>query len=49
MFINIEAGYYNKINLGEIDGIFDKTTRNPGEARLEKMVAGKYIGNIFFS
>ena len=45
--INTESGGCDKISTGLIDDEFDKTTNNPGEQRLEKMIGGAYQGPIF--
>ncbi len=44
--INIESGNFGKIAQADIDNAYDKTTTNPGEHILEKMIAGGYLGGL---
>ena len=44
--INIESGNFRKIAQTDIDIAFDKTTINPGDYTLEKMIAGGYLGGL---
>jgi hexokinase len=44
--INIESGNFRKLTQTEIDVTFDKTTINPGDYTLEKMIAGGYLGGL---
>jgi len=45
--INTESGGFGKISRGKIDVAFDKSTVNPGEHKLEKMISGAYLGPVF--
>lgn len=44
--INVESANFGKIERGDIDIAFDKTTSSPGKYTLEKMVSGAYLGPI---
>jgi hexokinase len=44
--INIESGNFRKLTQTDIDVTFDKTTINPGDYTLEKMIAGGYLGGL---
>lgn len=44
MMINTECCEFTKMKQADYDFTLDKTTENPGEAILEKMVSGKYLG-----
>lgn len=44
--INIESGGYGKISRGEFDLRVDRTARDPGAQKLEKMISGVYIGRV---
>lgn len=44
--INLESGGYDKISRGTIDNSFDKTTINPREQLMEKMISGAYLGSL---
>lgn len=44
--INIESGNFRKLTQSDIDITFDKTTINPGDYTLEKMIAGGYLGGL---
>ncbi|MFH1380851.1 MAG: hexokinase [Candidatus Omnitrophota bacterium] len=46
MIINIEWGNFNKLKLTGYDRELDKSSINPGEQLLEKMVSGMYLGDI---
>lgn len=46
MIINTESGAYNKLPRGIIDKTYDQTTNNPGDYQFEKMVSGRYLGDI---
>jgi hexokinase len=46
MAINCESANFNKIDRGDIDIAFDKTTASPGKYVLEKMVSGGYLGSL---
>lgn len=45
--INIESGNFNELPYTEYDNLLDMNSNTPGEQRLEKMVGGKYIGELF--
>ncbi len=45
--INIESGNFNDLPYTEYDNILDINSNMPGEQRLEKMVGGSYIGELF--
>ncbi|MHB8126075.1 MAG: hexokinase family protein [Desulfitobacteriaceae bacterium] len=47
MIINVEAGNFNGLTLNNYDLRLDHNSENPGEQCLEKMVSGKYIGELF--
>lgn len=46
MVINIEAGGFNQIRQTKYDRLLDKASDRPGEQVFEKMVAGKYLGEL---
>lgn len=46
MIVNMESGNFNKLPFTEYDDQLDLNSDIPGEQRLEKMVSGKYIGEI---
>jgi hexokinase len=46
MAINCESANFNKLDRGDIDIAFDKTTTSPGKYVLEKMVSGGYLGTL---
>ncbi len=48
MFINVESAEFDPISRGELDHVLDKTTDAPGTAPLEKMISGRYVGNLFW-
>jgi hexokinase len=45
--INTESGGFGKCHRGRIDVAFDKTTANPGVYKLEKMISGAYLGQLY--
>jgi len=47
--INIESGNFNLIKRGLIDIEFDKSTDNPKNYTLEKMISGQYLGPLIKS
>jgi hexokinase len=49
MIINMESGGYNRICRGIIDTEFDNGTINPGEYTFEKMISGRYQGELLLS
>jgi len=44
--INMEWGNFNKLPVTSFDKILDRSSRNPGEQILEKMVSGMYLGEL---
>jgi len=44
--INSESGGFGRLKQGKIDIDFDKSTTNPGDHKLEKMISGAYLGPI---
>ena len=46
MVINIEWGNFNKLRSTIYDKDLDKSSENPGEQILEKMVSGMYLGKL---
>ncbi len=44
--INIESGGFNKGPTGIIDNKYDETTIDPGLYTFEKMISGKYFGDL---
>lgn len=48
MFINVESAEFAPVERGAFDREFDATTELPGAAPLEKMISGRYVGNLFW-
>lgn len=46
MIINIESGFFDAIETTCYDDELDRASEHPGIMRLEKMVAGCYLGNL---
>lgn len=46
MIVNIEWGNFDKLPRTRYDRALDRTTNNPGEQTLEKMVSGMYLGRL---
>jgi len=46
MIVNMEAGGFDPLPLGEPDKLLDARTKKPGEHPLEKMVSGAYVGEV---
>lgn len=46
MIINLESGNFDELPVTEYDDKLDLASESPGTQRLEKMVAGKYLGEI---
>jgi hexokinase len=46
MIINIESGGFNRISSGVMDLELDNETVNPGEYGFEKMMSGRYQGDL---
>ncbi len=47
MVINMESGGFDKIQINRYDHLLDQRSEMPGQQRLEKMVAGRYLGELF--
>ncbi len=47
MIINLESGNFGNLPITPFDAELDRESGNPGQQRLEKMVSGKYLGEIF--
>lgn len=47
--INVESGNFAKCPQGEMDKRYDATTDNPGKQTFEKMISGRYLGDIALS
>lgn len=47
MYINIEAGNFDKVDGNHYDIIVDQMSEKPGASRLEKMCSGRYVGELF--
>lgn len=47
MILNLESGGFMKLAPNRFDVAFDKGSEKPGEQRLEKMVSGRYMGELF--
>lgn len=47
MILNLESGGFMKLIPNRFDVAFDKASEKPGEQRLEKMVSGRYMGELF--
>jgi len=46
MIINLEAGNFNLLPFTPYDQVLDEASEDRGHQRLEKMVSGKYIGEV---
>lgn len=46
MIVNTEAGNFSRLPLNFYDKILDSQTDNPGQQIMEKMVSGKYLGEL---
>ena len=46
MIINVESGYYDLFDRGEIDEQLDAESELPGSHVLEKMISGAYLGSL---
>lgn len=46
MVINMESGAFNKLGINEFDYKLDLQSEKPYEQRLEKMVSGRYMGEL---
>ena len=47
MILNLESGGFMKLVPNRFDIMFDEKSEKPGEQRLEKMVSGRYMGELF--
>ena len=47
MILNLESGGFNRLAPGRFDVALDERSEKPGEQRLEKMVSGRYMGELF--
>lgn len=47
MILNLESGGFSKVEQNTYDKLLDKTSEKPGEQFLEKMVAGRYVGELY--
>ena len=47
MILNLESGGFMKLAPNRFDVAYDKISEKPGEQRLEKMVSGRYMGELF--
>ena len=47
MILNLESGGFMKLTPNRFDKEFDESSEKPGEQRLEKMVSGRYMGELF--
>ena len=48
MYINVESAEFCKMPLGRADKQLDAVTEMPGMGLLEKMISGRYIGELFW-
>lgn len=46
MIINMESGGFNKLAINKYDYALDQESEKPFEQRLEKMVSGRYMGEL---
>jgi hexokinase len=49
MFVNTESGNYCPSILSDFDIMYHKSTTNPQTAIFEKMVSGRYLGELFYT
>ncbi len=47
MLINVESAFFDKVVNGPIDRELDACSLEPGRNKIEKMVSGAYIGEVF--
>ncbi|MBQ7198810.1 MAG: hexokinase [Selenomonadaceae bacterium] len=47
MILNLESGGFMKLTPNRFDMEFDRKSEKPGEQRHEKMVSGRYMGELF--
>lgn len=46
MIINLESGNFDRLSFNIYDQRLDQASEKPGEQRLEKMVSGRYLGEL---
>lgn len=44
--INVESGNFDKAPRGHLDEVIDNSTANPGGQKFEKMISGRYFGDL---
>ena len=47
MVLNLESGGFRRLIPGKYDIALDAASEKPGQQRLEKMVSGRYLGELF--
>ncbi len=47
MILNLECGNFMKLMPNRFDREYDESSEKPGEQRFEKMVSGRYMGELF--
>ncbi|MBO6305052.1 MAG: hexokinase [Selenomonadaceae bacterium] len=47
MIINLESGGFSKLEQNSYDKLLDEKSEKPGEQLLEKMVSGRYVGELY--
>ena len=47
MILNLECGNFSKLIPNRFDKEYDEGSEKPGEQRFEKMVSGRYMGELF--
>ena len=47
MILNLECGNFMKLTPNRFDVALDRNSEKPGEQRFEKMVSGRYMGELF--
>ena len=47
MILNLECGNFSKLVPNRFDKEYDEGSEKPGEQRFEKMVSGRYMGELF--
>ncbi|MBR3747307.1 MAG: hexokinase, partial [Selenomonadaceae bacterium] len=47
MILNLECGNFSKLVPNRFDREYDEKSEKPGEQRFEKMVSGRYMGELF--
>lgn len=46
MIINLESGNFDRLSFNVFDQRLDQASEKPGQQRLEKMVSGRYLGEL---